>query len=140
MSVRHLFLAACALSFAACNGPKDTCEGSYNSYYSMLKGHDFEGIHEMLTPEFRQKYSPVEKYVKWMDGYWGPTKDFSLRVGQINESGSTCLANGELNYIYRKRGENPVEHSGEYFSWVFKKQPDGKWYIEQPGQEKLSGY
>lgn len=132
-------LFAAALALAACNGPKETCEGSMNSYYALLKSHDWDGAYEMLTPEYKRKLT-ADRYARGMEEEWLGSKGFSLKVGNISESRGACYANGGISYTVKIRGKEPVDYDNEYFSWIFRKQADGKWYIEMPGMERVSAY
>jgi hypothetical protein len=55
-------------------------------------------------------------------------------------SGKLCIVNGELSYVIKIRGKEPQSIDNDYFSWTFRQQNDGKWYIEVPGMEKVGGF
>jgi hypothetical protein len=133
--------ASVAGALSACNGPKETCEGSARSFYSLLKGHDWSGLHEMLTPEFRQRWNKVDRFSEAMEAVWLGSKDFSVKWNTIGETRErVCVVNGQLTYTIKIRGQEPRTTSDEYFSWTLRQGTDGRWYAELPGQEKISGY
>lgn len=133
--------AAAALGLCACNGPKEDCEGSARSFYNLLKGHDWEDLHGMLTPEFKRKHQSVERFSTGMEAIWLGTKDFSVRWNTISPTRErVCIANGEMSYTTKIRGKDPVDTVDEYFSWTLRQGSDGRWYVEMPGEEKISGY
>ena len=137
----RLALALVALFLAACNGPKEKCEGSFKSYFSMIEGQDFAGMYEMLTPKFKKKVKSVEHFSAAMLEQWNGTYGFSKKVDSITESADgICIARGAMSYTWRVRGKEAEAHDDEFFSWTFRKERDGKWYIELPGYERISGY
>lgn len=127
-----------ALLFAGCNGPKDSCEGSYKSYVSMLEGKDWEGIHGLLTPAHKKKFA-LSTYSRAMEELWGPTKGFEWRLNTLSETKNVCIVNGMMEYTWKVRGKEPEDRE-EYYSFTFRKDGDGKWYIEAPGAEKVAGW
>lgn len=127
-----------ALLLAGCNGPKEDCLGSFKSYKSMLESQDWEGLHEMLTPEHKRKF-PLAKFKRGMAELWGPTHSFDWKLNNVSETAKVCIVNGLMEYTWKVRGKAPEDHE-EYFAFTFKKQADGKWYIEQPGAEKVAGW
>ncbi|MFN7133077.1 MAG: hypothetical protein ACK4N5_13445 [Myxococcales bacterium] len=133
-----IFTALCALSLTGCNGPKEDCEGSFKSYQSLLEGQSWSGIYELLTPEFKRKIK-VEAYEQLMKEEWGPTHSFKWDVQNVGASAKVCIVNGNMKYTWKVRGKNP-EDRDEYFAFTFRKQPDGKWYMEHPGDEKIGGF
>jgi len=135
------FVVLAALGLLACNGPKDTCQGSVDSYWSLFKAHDWEGIYEMLTPEYKKKVGSAEQLASALDENWKGGKSYTMELDNVVATASgVCIANGNMNYIWRLRGENPKEFNNQYFSWTFHLLKDGKWYIDLPGEERLSGY
>jgi hypothetical protein len=138
---RNLLLALCLASLAltACNGPKETCQGSFESYWSYLKSHDWEGAYEMLTPQYKNKIT-LDRYIAGMEEEWAGSKNFSMTVSNLSESAAGCFVNGGISYNVKIRGQQPYRVDGEYFSWIFRKQKDGKWYIELPGMEKVGAF
>jgi hypothetical protein len=136
---RILLIAVLALT--GCKGAKDSCEESAKSYYSLLTDHNWSGIFEMLTPEFKKKVGTAERLDAHMGEIYKGTKSFSVNFQNFGESKTgVCIVNGTLSYTIRLRGQNPVPIDDEYFAWTFKKGRDGLWYIDLPGEEKLMGY
>ncbi len=130
-----------AAAFLGCNGPKETCEGSAKAFYGTLRGHDWATMHQMLTPEFKHKFNRVDRFAEVMEYNWLGSKSFSVRWNTISETRErVCIANGQLSYTVKIRGENPVDTTDQYFSWTFRRGNDGLWYAEVPGQEKVGGY
>ncbi len=127
-----------ALLLAGCNGPKSDCAGSFKSYQNMLESQDWEGLYELLTPEHKKKFS-MKNYLAGMTEVWGPTHSFDWRLNLLTETGKVCIVNGMMEYTFKIRGKEP-EDRDEYFSFTFRQQADGKWHIEQPGAEKISGW
>jgi ketosteroid isomerase-like protein len=111
-----------------------------DSYYSLLKGHNWDGVYELLTPEHKKKIGSPEKVATVMAPTWNPTHSFSIKVNQVVETGPLCVASGALWYTYKVRGALPEVTEDEYFSWTLRKQADGKWYIELPGSEKVRSW
>ena len=128
------------LALAACNGPKESCEGSFKSYFSMIEGQDYEGMYEMLTPEFKKKVKSLERFSAAMNEQWQGTYGFSKKVDNIAESGNVCIARGLMSYTWRVRGKEAEPHDDEFFAWTFHKQKDGKWHIDLPGYERVSAF
>ena len=96
-------------SLAACNGPKEKCEGSFKSYFSMIEGQDFSGMYEMLTPKFKKKVKSVEHFSAAMLEQWNGTYGFSKKVDSITESADgICIARGSMSYTWRVRGKEAV--------------------------------
>lgn len=135
-----IVVAATGLFLAGCNGPKDTCEGTYKSYTNTLTGADWEGMYELLTPEHKKIARNPETMVRVMSDRWLGAKNWSIKTINVNETKEGfCTVQGEMSWTVKTRGRNPFDQS-TYFSWVFKQQKDGLWYIELPGQEKITGY
>lgn len=133
--------ALAATCLAGCNGPKDSCQGSYDSYCSMLKGHDWDGMFQMLTAEHKKKAGRPERLAAFMEDSFKGTKDFSFNLQTLSESQTgVCVANGFMSYTIKLRAKNPEDVKDEYYSWTFRLARDGKWYMELPGEEKISGY
>lgn len=137
----RLALAFAALSLAACNGPKETCAGSFESYFSMLEDHDYEGMYEMLTPEFKKKVRSVEGFSRAMNEEWFGTHGFSKKVDNVAETaGGVCTARGVMSWTWRVRGKEAESYDDVFFAWTFRRQKDGKWYIDLPGYEKITAF
>ena len=141
MRVRFgIVVAAAGLVLAGCNGPKSTCEGSYKSYCNTLEGADWEGMYELLTPEFKKKARSAAAMNRVMSDVWKGAKSWSFKTQNVNETKEGfCTVQGEMKWTVKIRGALPYDES-TYFSWVFKQQKDGLWYIELPGHEKITGY
>lgn len=135
-----ILLAGAALALSACNGPKGSCEGTYNSYTSTLESSDFEAMYELLGEESKKKIPSVKKYAAILGDRWAGSKKFRFRPQSIVETGGVCIANGFMDYTIKKLGELPESTTDEYYSWTFHKAADGKWYIEQPGTEKIQSW
>jgi hypothetical protein len=134
-------MATAAACLVGCNGPKDTCEGSANSFYGTLRGHDWDTMHRMLTPEFKHKFAKVDRFTYAMENIWLGSKSFSVKWNTVSETRErVCIANGLLSYTVKIRGQESKDTKDEYFSWTFRKGNDGLWYAELPGQERIGGY
>ncbi|HEY3452147.1 MAG TPA: hypothetical protein VGK67_37735 [Myxococcales bacterium] len=133
-------LAAASLVLAGCNGPKSDCEGTYKSYCNTLEGQDWDGMYELLTPEFKKKVHSAKGLERGLSGTWKGTKSFTFKTINVNETkAGVCTVQGEMSWTTKIRGELPYD-SENYYSWTFKQGKDGLWYIELPGSEKISGY
>lgn len=132
---------AAAACFSSCNGPKEDCEGSARSYFSLLKSHDWDGIHAMLTPPSKHKHPDPDRFASVMGEIWMGTKDFSVKWNTISPTRERiCIANGLMSYTTKIRGKDPVDTVDEYFSWTLRLGSDGRWYMDLPGEERISGY
>jgi hypothetical protein len=143
MRLRITASALALLALTACNGPKDSCEGTYNSYVACMKGHDWECVFELLTPEFKRKAgNPKRVAIAMEEGQWlKGSKSFKVNVFDIAETkAGICTARGTMSYTIKNRGENPRDVKDEYFAWTFRLEKDGLWYMELPGSEKLQAF
>lgn len=143
---RRRAAATLAITAAACvvsrGGPKDTCQGSFESYFGALKGHDWSGVWELLTPELKKKVGSPERLASAMEEVWVGAKGFSYSLDTVSQTNvGVCIANGTMSYKIKLQGHDTVDYNDEYFSWTFRQNPvDGKGYIELPGSEKISGF
>ena len=141
MRLPTVALGVTLLALAGCDGPKDTCEGSFNSWHSCLKGHDWECSYELLTPEFKRKVGSSKKLARAMESDWFGSKSFKFNVYNVAETkAGVCTANGSMNYTVKIRGESPHDFNDVYFSYTFHLEKDGLWYIDLPGAEKLQSW
>ena len=140
MRTRFALCLLALLVAAGCYRPKDTCEGSFESFYSAIKADDWDATYEMLTAAHKKKVRSKEVWAQYMASDWGRAKSFSLHLNNIAPSGNVCIANGTMDFVFKERGKEPETVKDYYFSWTFRREADGKWYVEIPGQEKLQGY
>jgi ketosteroid isomerase-like protein len=140
MRTRLALCLLAVLASAGCHKPKDTCEGSFNSYFNAMKGKDWSAMYALLTPKYKKKARSPEFFSSFIQEEWGPAKNFDLNVMGIVPSGDLCIVNGTMDYTIKIRGKEPVDYDDEYFSWTFRRERDGLWYIELPGEEKLTGF
>jgi len=139
--MRGWFVVVAVLFLAGCNGPKDSCQGSTDSFFSIIKGHDWDTMFELLTPEHKRKVGNAARLNAFMEDIYKGTKNFKVSYQNVAETKTgVCVVNGTMSYTIKIRGENPVDINDEYFSWTLKKGRDGLWYIDIPGEEKIGGY
>ena len=140
-SLTWVVVAAAAACLGGCSGPKERCEGSAKSFFSTLRGHDWETMYRILTPEFKHKFQNADRFTRAMENFWLGSKGFSVKWNNIFETRErVCIANGLMSYTVKIRGQSAKDIRDEYFSWTFRRGNDGLWYAEMPGQEKIGGY
>ena len=78
---------------AGCNGPKDSCEGTMNSYAGNINGQDWDNIVELFTPPERAKFG--DRRIKaMMRENWTGAKNYKWKFMQadVETTGKLCVA------------------------------------------------
>ncbi|MBI5549577.1 MAG: hypothetical protein HY901_37300 [Deltaproteobacteria bacterium] len=141
MHSRAVFMLLAAFALGACRGPKSDCEGSYESWTGSMAAHDWDSAYELLTPEFKKKVGSPKRMAAYMEDSWKGSKSFEFSPFDIAETNAgVCTARGEMRYTVKIRGELPKDHEQVYFSYVFRQEKDGLWYIELPGNERIQSF
>jgi hypothetical protein len=129
-----------ALACAGCNGPKDNCEGTLNSYAGCINGQDWDCILELMHPAERAKYGD-RKIKGMMMNNWFGTKNYKWKYLQADtaKAGDICVARTIARWDTKVRGKKEVttDDYGDTFTLHPK---DGVWYIDVPGSQKIGGF
>jgi hypothetical protein len=130
-------LAALVLC-AGCNKPKDSCDGTLNSYAGCINSQDWECLIDLFHPDQRAKYG--DKMIrKWALENWNGARNFKWKFVQADASGSVCIARTNAYYEVKIRGKNPETYDnwGDTYTLHLK---DGLWYMDIPGSQKVQGF
>jgi hypothetical protein len=132
-------LTGLSLLSSGCNGPKDSCEGTIDSFAGCINGQDWECFPPLIWADHRKKF-PDRVIQAWANQEYLGDKHFKWTKVDAAVSGDVCIVRTLASWTWKIRGKNPEDHTDEYSSYTLHRQADGNWYIEIPGASKLGSY
>ena len=133
-------LAGLLLATSGCNTPKDSCEGTLDSFKGCINAQDWQCICDLMHPAERKKFTDRRIRGMFAEDWFGVhSYRWTFMQADTAKSGDVCVARTKAAWTKKIRGKaaEDVKDWGD----VYTLHPiDGLWYIDVPGSQKLSGY